>query len=38
MGIGILNVLAATPIPPSQVFGGVEQVARVLGHSAAQNI
>src|SRR5690349_16122792 len=37
IGMGILKVLAATPIPPSQVLGGVVQVP-LPWHSAAQNM
>ena len=36
--MGILNVAAATPNPPSHVLGGIVQAFRVDGHSAAQNI
>src|SRR5689334_16531790 len=37
IGRGMLKVEAATPIPPSQVFGGVVQVP-LPWHSAAQNV
>src|SRR6266404_1415270 len=38
MGIGMLNVLHATPIPPSQVVGGNVQPVPWPWHPAAQNI
>jgi hypothetical protein len=38
MGIGILKNVAATPIPPSQLFGGAVVILRVDGISEAQNI
>lgn len=38
MGMGILNVVAATPIPPSQVVGGWVQPVPCPWHPAAQNM
>src|ERR1700739_2151450 len=38
IGIGILNVVHATPIPPSQVVGGKVQPVPWPWHPAAQNM
>jgi len=38
IGKGMLYVFAPTPTPPWQVLGGVVQMFRVDGHSAAQNM
>ena len=38
IGMGMLYVVAPTPTPPSQEFGGVVQTRRDEGHSAAQNM
>jgi hypothetical protein len=38
IGNGTLKLVAPTPTPPSQEFGGVVHRLRVDGHSAAQNM
>ena len=38
IGIGMLYVVAPTPTPPWQEFGGTVQTRRDEGHSAAQNM